>query len=995
MKPEVPSPSLPEEISEDAIFEQLMPRRIRKVLLVCSNYDAFMLEEDGRIEEQIFNEYVSLNLRVIPEFTHADTAGDALRILRNEPIDLIIEMLSIRDSNSFELAQTIKGEFPGIPIVVLTHFSREVSLRLQNEDLSAIDYVFSWMGNADLLLAIIKLMEDRLNIESDTSHGVQAILLAEDSVRYASAYLPLLYKIIFTQTGELFKEGLNAHQKVMRMRGRPKVILANHLENALTLYQTYKKNLLGVISDVRFKDHLLSRSKAESGLILCRTIREEYPDMPILLQSSEQKYEEAALALNAGFAYKYSPGVQQEIGHFVLQNFAFGPFQFKEPETFRTIARADDLDAMQKVLRAIPDHVLLYHVTRNDISKWLNARGIFPLGRLFGQKSAADFDSAQQIRQFLIQGISQYRLQKGRGIVAQFQRERFNRYLRFSRIGEGSIGGKARGLAFADTMLKQHQMEERWQGVRVQIPDTVVISTDFFDRFIAENHLLETVLYGNLTDEEILTRFLQASLPDSLLKDLRVLMEGVRVPVAVRSSSLLEDSHFQPFAGIYATYMVPCSANAEHFAQDIAQAIKGIYASVYFSGSKAYMKASSNSPEEEKMAIILQQVCGSFYGSRFYPACSGVARSTNHYPVGKERPDEGVAFIGFGLGKYIVEGGTALRFSPRYPKHLLQLSNPQTALRETQKYFYALDQTKPFEPSVCEDQNLTRLAISDAEHDGSLRWVASTYNFETQTLTDGVLFAGKRIITFNNMLLHGTFPLPEILRELLSMGKREMGSDVEIEFAVQLNVNQGAPRIFHLLQIRPIPQEEQAINVAFHQIPASRIIASSTASSGNGRIDTLFDCIWVREKDLRSVSVSRIVETIAMLNARMVKEKRNYVLIGPGRWGTSDFSMGIPVKWVQISEARLVIETGFPGYHMDPSQGSHFFQHLNSFKVGYFTINQTTREEFIDLDYLKEAPVLYHDAHVSHIRFSTPMSVLINGKTNRGVLLKPVSEKLP
>ncbi len=982
-------------LSEDAIFDHLMPRRIRKVLLVCSSYDAFMLEEDGRIEEQIFNEYVSLNLRVIPEFTHADTAGEALRVLRNEPIDLIIEMLSIRDSNSFELAQEIKKEFPHIPIVVLTHFSREVSLRLQNEDLSAIDYVFSWMGNADLLLAIIKLMEDRLNIESDSSYGVQAILLTEDSVRYASVYLPLLYKIIFTQTGELFKEGLNAHQKVMRMRGRPKVLLANHLETALELYHKYKHNLLGVISDVRFKDHLSSQVKGEAGFVLCRTVRREFPDMPVLLQSSDRQYEETALSLNAGFAYKNSPGIQQEIGHFVLQNFAFGPFQFKDPHTLRTVARADDLDAMQKVLLAIPDHVLLYHVTRNDISKWLNARGIFPLGKLFGQKSTHDFTSTDEIRNFLIQGISNYRAQKGRGIVAQFQRERFNRYLRFSRIGEGSIGGKARGLAFADTVLKQHRLEERWPGVRVQIPDTVVISTDYFDRFLQENHLLETVLYGTLSDEEILQRFLKASLPESLLQDLKVLIEGFRTPIAVRSSSLLEDSHFQPFAGIYTTYMVPFSANSQAFTQNVAQAIKGIYASVYFSGSKAYMQASSNSPEEEKMAIILQQVCGSSYGSRFYPACSGVARSINHYPAGKEKSGEGVAFVGFGLGKYIVEGGTGLRFSPRYPKHLLQLSNPQTALRETQKYFYALDQSKPFKPSVRDDQNLTRLAISDAETDGSLKWVASTYNFETQTLTDGVLFAGKRVITFNNLLLHGTFPLPEIVKVLLEMGKREMGSDVEIEFAAQLNVPPGNPRIFHLLQIRPIPQEEHAINVSFNQIPVNRMLAASTASLGNGRIDTISDCIWVRNKELRSIDVFRIVETIAMLNGRLMKEKRNYVLIGPGRWGTSDFSMGIPVKWAQISEARLVIETGFPGYHMDPSQGSHFFQHLNSFKVGYFTINQATREEFLDLEYLTQAPTLFHDENVSHIRFASPMTLLINGKTNRGVLLKPVSEKLP
>ena len=980
-------PYNPESLSEDFLFERLMQHRIRKVLLVCSSYDAFMLEEDGRIDEQIFNEYTSLNLRGVPEFTHVDTAQDALNVLENEPIDLVIEMLSIRDSNSFDLAHEIKKLYPGIPIVVLTHFSREVSLRLKNEDLSAIDYVFSWLGDAELLVAIIKLVEDRLNLETDTPLGVQSILLIEDSVRYTSLYLPLLYKVIFTQSGELFKEGLNAHQRTMRMRGRPKVILANNFQAAHSMYNMYKNSLLGIISDVKYKQSLQSKIKEELGLNLCNTVRAEFPEMPILLQSSDERYKEVADSLCVGFIHKYSPGLQKEIQKYVLDNFAFGEFIFRNPDNLSEVERANDLDSLQKALNTIPDKVLLYHVTRNDISKWLNARGLFILGSIFKPKTKEDFNSAQAIRQYLINSISDYRARKGHGVIAQFNKDKYNNYIRFSRVGEGSIGGKARGLAFADAILKQYNMEDKWPGIKVQIPRTVVISTDCFDEFMNYNKLLEWVLYENPNDETILERFMESELPQSLTDDLKTFISGISGPVAVRSSSMLEDSYLQPFAGIYATFMVPFIKTPAEMTTSICKVIKNIYASVYFSESRAYMRTTSNSPEDEKMAIILQQVCGSLYKKHFYPACSGVARSINHYPAGREKASDGIAFIGFGLGKYIVEGGKGIRFSPRYPKHLLQLSNPQTALRETQKYYYALDITKPFTPSV-NDDNLIRLSVADAEEDGSLKWVASTYNFETQTLRDGTFSSGKRVITFSNVLIHNSFPLADITRELLVIGKREMGNEVEIEFAVQLNKTQGNHQIFHLLQIRPIPQEDNSVKINLDNISQSKILAMSGSALGNGKISGICDCIYIKP-DTFSISDSyKMAEQISAINALMLKENRNYILIGPGRWGSSDPSLGIPVKWSQISETRLIIETAIPGRDINPSQGSHFFQNLASFKIGYFTISDGA-EDFIDNEFLNNAQILSSKGNLTHIRFDNPVSILINGKSSKGIILKP------
>ncbi|HQK38352.1 MAG TPA: PEP/pyruvate-binding domain-containing protein, partial [Bacteroidales bacterium] len=635
-------------------FNELMQERIRRVLIICSNYDFYMLEEDGRIDEQIFNEYVSLNLRYPPVFVHADSAKQAFEILATDKIDLVIEMLSIGDVDTFELARLIKNKYPGIPIVVLTHFSREVSLRLQNEDLSAIDYVFCWLGNADLLVAIIKLIEDRMNAENDVEKvGVQVIIMVEDSVRFISSYLPNLYKIILKQSREFMKEALNEHQKMLRMRGRPKILLANNYDDALALYNKFKFNLLGIISDVSFRKSRNRDPETREGVLLCKTVHAEDPNIPFLFQSSDITNEKTAAELGAGFIYKGSKTLSIELRNYVIRNFGFGDFIFRNPETLEEVARATDLQSLQNLILKIPDQVLLYHTSRNEISKWLNARALFPIAQIFKFLKPEDFQSLDEMRKFIYDAIASFRISKGRGVIAEFDKATYDEYLIFCRIGEGSIGGKARGLAFLDSIVKKYQLLYKYSNVQITIPRSVVIGTDIFEEFMENNDLYKIAL-SDVPDEEILRHFLEASLPGRIFQDLYVLVDFIRNPVAIRSSSKLEDSHYQPFAGIYSTYMVPRISDNARMVHMMTNTIKAVYASVYYKASKAYMAATSNIIDEEKMAIIIQEVCGSRYGNHFYPTFSGVARSINFYPLAPEKPEDGIVSVAFGLGKYIV-----------------------------------------------------------------------------------------------------------------------------------------------------------------------------------------------------------------------------------------------------------------------------------------------------------------------------------------------------
>ncbi|HER07407.1 MAG TPA: response regulator [Bacteroides sp.] len=973
-------------------FNLLMQKRIRKVLIISSNYDFFMLEEDGRIDEQIFNEYVSLNLRYPPVFIKATNATEAFSILEHDEIDLVIEMLNLGDADAFTLAKRIKGRFEHIPIVVLTHFNREVSLRLQNEDLSAIDYVFCWLGNADLLLAIIKLLEDRMNAPHDIEQvGVQCILLVEDSIRYTSAYLPELYKIVMQQSRNFSKEALNEHQRMLRMRGRPKILLAKTYDEALTLYGRYKENLLGIISDVSFKMDNQQRDKEEKlGIRLVQQIREEDPHMPALLQSSDISNAALAEQLGAGFMHKYSKSLSIDLRNYIIQHFAFGEFIFRDPETLKEVGRAADLQAMQQKILEVPDEVLAYHAERNHFSKWLNARAIFPVAQLFKYISKEDFRNIQEARNYLHEAISSFRISKGRGIIAKFDKHSHDTYTTFSRIGEESIGGKARGLAFINSVIEQHRLMDKYPNVLVTVPRTVVLSTDVFDEFMETNDLYKIGL-SDLPDEEILNHFEAARLPGWLHQDLYAVISVSTAPLAVRSSSKLEDSHYQPFAGIYSTYMIPIiPEDRAHTMELLTSAIKSVYASVYFSESKAYIQATSNIIDEEKMGIVLQEVCGTRHGERYYPTISGVARSINFYPIAPEKPGEGIAKIAFGLGKYIMDGGICLRFSPTYPKKVLQLSSTGMMLRDTQRQFYALNLKEgSYHTSTDDAVNLLRLKITEAEKDKALRHVASVYDHQSDMVRDGINYEGKKILTFAGVLQHESFPLAQIIRELLEIGQREMNMPIEIEFAVNMDVPEGEPYIFNFLQVRPIVETDQSVRINMDHVKQEETILYSNSALGNGEFKGIRDLVYVRPESFKPSMTKAIASHMEKLNSRFREEKRPYVLVGPGRWGSNDAWLGIPVKWSQISEARIIVESSLKDYRIDPSQGTHFFQNLTSFRVGYMTINPYIRDGYYDPAFLDRLPAAFENEHIRHIRFDDELVIRIDGRTNRGAILKP------
>ncbi|GAB1403782.1 PEP/pyruvate-binding domain-containing protein [Lentimicrobium sp.] len=973
---------------DDTAFSNLMKKRIYNVLLIASNYDSFILEGDGRIDEQLFVEYVSLNLRYPPQFIQVASEEEAMEVLRTQNVNLIITMLSMGKAENFDSARRIKASYPDKPIVVLT-FSREVSLTLATEDTSAIDYVFSWLGNADILLAIIKLIEDRMNADNDVKVvGVQVILLVEDSIRFYSSYLPNIYKIIFKQSKSFMTEGLNDHQMMLRMRGRPKILLATSYEEAVALYDRYKNNLLGIITDTSYPRE--GKEDPEAGVRFVQKVKQDDEFIPILMQSSDISNADIAKNLRVGFLHKHSKTLSIELRNFIIQYFAFGDFVFIDPLTKEEVSRAADLKALQQKIFEIPDDSLSYHVYRNHVSKWLYARALFPLAELFRDLRPDDFASLDEIRRFVFDAIASFRLNKARGIIAEFNRDSFDEYLSFTRVGQGSIGGKARGLAFLDSMIKRNQLLDRWPGVAVTIPKTVVLGADIFDDFMEENELYKVALSDH-SDEEILDHFVAARLPFRLHEDLSTFISVISKPIAIRSSSMLEDSYYQPFAGIYSTYMVPNFADDERLTiENLSNAIKSVYASAFFHDSKAYMRSTSNVIDEEKMAIVLQEVSGTRFNDRYYPSFSGVARSINFYPIAPEKSEDGIVNIALGLGKYIVDGGITLRFSPKYPRKSLQLSSPDLALRETQKHFYALDlRPGSFVPSTDDSSNLLRLNIEDAEADGALHHLVSTFDYESNMLRDGMLTRGKRVVTFSNILLHNVFPLADILSTLLETGQREMGKPVEIEFAVDMNQPKGSPSLFNVLQIRPIVDSREAISANLDEISRDDILIFARKALGNGMTNNISDFIYIKPDTFNPAQNSHTANRIGALNEQMLAQRRGYILVGPGRWGSADPWLGIPVKWSQISAARVIVESGLRHYRIDPSQGTHFFQNLTSFGVGYFTINPFLNDGSYDLDFLNQLPAVYEDEVIRHVRFDKEVVVYIDGKKNLGVVMKP------
>jgi len=982
---------IPKEFSKfylkDVTFVNLMMRRIYNVLIVANPYDAFMLEDDGRIEEKIYNEYMELGLRYPPTFTQVSTSEEATAVLKTTNIDLVICMPGNADNDAFSVARDIKEKFPKIHCVVLTPFSHGITRRIQNEDLSIFDYVFCWLGDTNLILSIIKLIEDKMNVEHDIKEGgVQMILLVEDSIRFYSSILPNLYSYVLKQSQNFATEALNRHLATLRMRGRPKVLLARTYEEAWQLYEKYKDNCLGVLSDVRFPYN--GEKDPEAGLKLLRAIREEDEYLPLIMESSESSNREKAEAEHFHFVDKDSKTMSRNLRHLMEEHMGFGDFIFRDPTTHEEILRVHSLKQLQDNIFKIPNDSMLYHVSRNHMSRWLAARAIFPVSQFLKKITWHKLQDVDAHRQIIFDAIVQYRHMKNIGEVAVFDRTKFDQFAHFARIGDGSLGGKGRGLAFLDNVIKRHPEFNQFANATVQIPKTVVLCTDVFDQFMENNNLYPIAL-SELPDEEILKHFLKAQLPDALIEDFFIFFEATKSPIAIRSSSLLEDSHYQPFAGIYSTYMIPWLSDKYAMLEMLAAAIKSVYASVYYRDSKAYMKATKNVIDQEKMAVILQQVVGKAYGDHFYPNISGVLRSLNYYPIGAETAEEGIASLALGLGKYIVDGGQTLRVSPYHPNQVLQMSEMEIALKETQTRFYALDMKNATHDFKVDDGfNIKKLRIKEAEADGSLNYIASTYDPYDQVIYDGLYETGRKIISFNGVLQHGVFPLPEILQMSMKYGAEAMRRPVEIEFAC--NINDGKSGEFYLLQIRPIVDAKEMLDEDITQIPDDACLLRSHSSLGHGISEDITDVVYVKYDDnFSAMNNFYVADDIERINRKFLADGTNYVLIGPGRWGSSDQYLGVPVKWPHISAARVIVEVALKNYRVDPSQGTHFFQNLTSFGVGYLTIdtNDTTTGGIIRKDMLDAMPAVEETEYVRHVRFDKPLKIMMDGKKQEGLVI--------
>ena len=973
-------------ILKDTSFVELMARRIFNVLIVANPYDAFMLEDDGRIDEKIFDEYSKLGLRYPPRFFRAANKDEATQLMRQTKFELVICMPGNDSNDVFDIARSIKSTFPEIPIVVLTPFSHGITKRMENEDLSIFEYVFCWLGNTDLLLSIIKLMEDKMNLEHDIrTAGVQMVLLVEDGIRFYSSILPNLYKFVLQQSLEFATEALNSQLETLRMRGRPKIVLARTYEEAWETYYKFKDNTLGVISDCEFpKD---GKKDKLAGFKLLSAIRAEDEYVPLIMESSELENKELARQCHASFIDKNSKKLDIDLRDLVRRYFGFGDFIFRNPDTMEEVARIRNLKDLQDNIFTLPRESLMYHVSRNNVSRWLGSRALFPICDFLKKITWRTLQDVDAHRQYIYDAIVSYRKMKNRGVVATFRRDRFDRFSNFARIGEGSLGGKGRGLAFLDNIISRYEALNQFDNAEVTIPKTVVLCTDIFDEFMDTNELYQIAL-SDSSNEEILHQFLHARLPERLAEDLMAFLDVVKAPIAIRSSSLLEDAHYQPFAGVYSTYMIPYVEDKYVHLKLLSDAIKSVYASVFFSDSKAYMTATSNVIDQEKMAVILQEVVGTQYGDYFYPNISGVARSINYYPIGDEQAEEGTVNLALGLGKYIVDGGMSLRVCPAHPHQVLQTSETEIALRETQTYLLALD-TKNIRDDFKVDDgfNLVKLMVRDIENNGSLQYICSTYDPYDQCIYDG-FYEGRnrKLITFAGVLQQGVFPLPEILQMILRFGQEEMRRPVEIEFAVKLRPDKTGE--FYLLQIRPMVDNKVMIDEDLTQIPDSDCIIRSHNAIGCGVIGDIHDIVYVKTEGYSASNNPRIADEVEKINRQFLDEGKSYILVGPGRWGSNDSWLGIPVKWPHISAAKLIVEAGLKDYRVEPSQGTHFFQNLTSFGVGYFIVNDYIDDGLYSIDYLNSLPAIQETDFVRHVRLEQPVTIKIDGMKKEGVVLK-------
>ena len=975
-------------------YTTLMSRRVRRILLVCNNYDSFALEEDGRIDVQIAQEYAELNLSNPPSITRAETPAEALEIVHRTSslgtsFDLILTMYSVGELDVFDFAKEAKNWMPGCPIVLLSSFSKEIYNRIEKHDRSDIDYFFNWNNSTDLIIAIIKLIEDRLNAEHDIlNEGVRAIMLVEDSVRYYSTYLPLLYKLVLQQNSIAIRDALNEKQQLLRKRARPKVLMATCYDEAVELYNRFGSNMIGVISDVGFVIHKgepSSMEKLDAGVDLCRLIREDNPTMPFLMQSSQESMRNTARKLNVGFVVKKSKTLSQDVSEYIEREFGFGDFIARDPRTGKEIARASDLEGFERIISSISPAAFRRLSDNNYLSKWLFARGLFAIGREVYKLTIQDEADIENIRQTNIRLIHDYRINQALGVVAKYAPETYNNTIWFSRCGNGAMGGKGRGLAFLNHMLQKHDLYDHWQDLRVLVPRTMVITTDYFDQFIHDNGL-QYVINSDLTDEELLSEFVSAGLPSELLGALRHFIRVTSRPLAIRSSSKLEDSYYQPFAGVYSTYMIPHTENEDQQLRMLSKAIKSVYASVYFAASRGYIISTGNVPSEEKMAIVLQEVCGETEGNYYFPVISGVARSINFYPVGKEKPEDGIVKIAYGLGKAVVDGEQVLRFSPKYPKNVMQTSTVDLAMRETQQSMLALSLSpEKFKTSIDDAVNLERIPIHECGQFESLKLIASTYDRENMRIVDSCYPDGPRIVTFAPQLKFNTFPLADIIQHLLDIAREEIKTPVEIEFAVNL---EHEPQIFHVLQIRPISADSLTAKVEWDKVDENGAFLRSGNALGVGKTEDVTDIIYLRKEPFNVLRTQEMTATLREWNNKMRQEGRQYLLIGYGRWGSQIPTLGVPVQWGDISEAKAIAECSLPDFRIEPSQGSHFFQNMTSFNVGYINVDPWARpltDEY-DQSVLDALPAVEETDLIRHVRLDKPLEMYIDGFENKAIV---------